>query len=214
MPCIRRCCIDVLVYTNADQDLEIHEDEIRLLETDNCIRTRQDTADCGCPEQIVSQKDSRTIFRDLYLSEEYFPMIARINARAFFGLPPQGLRPKGREEGTFTVLTTGPRTRVSARPGQSRPVYVEEYDGNDELYGVSDGDGDYMQVDLPYRSSPSQGPSTTTEPAEAPTEGLSTKTSVPSGKHVSQITQTPNRPIAAENNPEIARLKVRYLIRF
>jgi hypothetical protein len=137
-------------------------------------------------------------------------MIARINARAFFGLPPQGLRPKGREEGTFT----GPRTRASARPGQSRPAYVEEYDGNDDLYGVSDGDGDYMQVDLPYRSSPSQGPSTTIEPAEAPTKSSSTNTSVPSGRHVSQITQTLSHPIAAENNPEIARLKVRYLIRF
>lgn len=137
-------------------------------------------------------------------------MIARINDQAFFGLPPQGLRPKGREERTFTELHSG----VIARSHPPRRAHVEDYDANDDLYGVSDGDGDYMQVDLPYRSSPSQGPSTMTEPVHQPTKGSSTNTPSSSGKHVGQIPQTPSLSIAAENKEEIIRLQVRSLIEY
>ena len=53
------------------------------------------TAECGCPEQLVSQKDSKTTFRSLDYDEEYFPMISRTHAQAFYGvrLSPKGIRP-------------------------------------------------------------------------------------------------------------------------
>ncbi|KFX87760.1 hypothetical protein V490_08034 [Pseudogymnoascus sp. VKM F-3557] len=47
--------------------------------------------DCGCPEKVVLQKDSKVIFDNLK-QEEYFPMIARTHSRAFYGLPPIALR--------------------------------------------------------------------------------------------------------------------------
>ena len=76
----------------------------------------QSTATCGCPEQIVSQKDFMVTFRELKLDEEYFPMIARTESRAFFGLPPNQIRPNARETKRSEPQT--PKTPISPIPSQ------------------------------------------------------------------------------------------------
>jgi hypothetical protein len=57
------------------------------LEDDTEIENTTGIAKCGCPEQIVSQKDCNTIFSGLSHEEEYFPMVARTEPEAFFGIP-------------------------------------------------------------------------------------------------------------------------------
>ena len=81
----------------------------------------QIVAECSCPQRVVSRKASSVTFHQLDHREEYFPMVARTDARAFFGLPPKALRPSpptsnnpetaiGRS--TFN-LPTGPSLSVS-----------------------------------------------------------------------------------------------------
>ncbi len=155
----------------------------------------------------MSQRDSRTTFHDLDLSEEYFPMVARMNSQAFFGLPPPGLRPKGREETTFTE----PQSRATLKSHPPRQAHFEDYDGNDDLYGVSDGEGDYMQIDLPYRSSPCQGPS-----AELCSTSLSSSSNSipfqPLRSPLGEISQTTSPSASTKSKTEKARLQVRHLI--
>jgi len=50
-------------------------------------------ADCGCLYQIVSPRDSGVVFQELDPQEEYFPMVARDYDQAFFGVPPEAIRP-------------------------------------------------------------------------------------------------------------------------
>ena len=48
---------------------------------------------CGCPEQILCQGQLQATSHDLNPNEKYFPMIARTNAKAFYGLPPASVQP-------------------------------------------------------------------------------------------------------------------------
>lgn len=48
---------------------------------------------CGCPEKLVSLKDSETVFYDLDQRESYFPMVSTIGPNAFFALPPASIKP-------------------------------------------------------------------------------------------------------------------------
>jgi hypothetical protein len=52
---------------------------------------------CNCPEQVVSQRLFKATFKGLDCRKRYFPMVSRTDAQAFFGLPPKGVLPKGRD---------------------------------------------------------------------------------------------------------------------
>jgi hypothetical protein len=49
--------------------------------------------ECGCSYQIVSRGDSGILFQGLDPEEAYFPMVARDYDEAFFGIPPEAIRP-------------------------------------------------------------------------------------------------------------------------
>jgi hypothetical protein len=135
-------------------------------------------------------------------------MIARISTQAFFGHPPPGLRPRGTEKGTFPE----PGSRVSTESGLPCLTSIEDYDGNEDLYSVSDGDGNYMHIDFPCRSSLSQSLSLVIKPGQQPAGGSSTNIQGLSGKPASEM--TPSRPnsarsITTREIPETAQLQVR-----
>jgi hypothetical protein len=67
--------------------LDLSEGEISLSGSGPNVNS-----DCGCPEKVVLQKDSRAIFDNLE-HDDYFPMIARTQYQAFYGLPPKALQP-------------------------------------------------------------------------------------------------------------------------
>lgn len=67
--------------------LDLSEGEISLSGSGPNVNS-----DCGCPEKVVLQKDSRAIFDNLE-HDDYFPMIARTHSQAFYGLPPKALQP-------------------------------------------------------------------------------------------------------------------------
>ncbi|KAF7955617.1 hypothetical protein EAE96_004543 [Botrytis aclada] len=59
-----------------------------------------DTANCGCPQKIVSSTASynETIFEGLVSTESYFPKISRAKTPiAFFGFPPSSMKPTSKK---------------------------------------------------------------------------------------------------------------------
>ncbi|KAK2803834.1 hypothetical protein FQN50_006841 [Emmonsiellopsis sp. PD_5] len=51
------------------------------------------TDTCDCQRMTVSQTAGKAVFGNLIPSEEYFPLVARVAPRSFFGLPPRGVKP-------------------------------------------------------------------------------------------------------------------------
>jgi hypothetical protein len=49
---------------------------------------------CDCPEVVVSQKDFKARFIRLSRTEEYFPIVSRVDLGSFIGLAPASLRPE------------------------------------------------------------------------------------------------------------------------
>jgi hypothetical protein len=180
------------------------EDDTQVPQIDEQIQPRHSMAECGCPEQIISPKDSKTTVHNLDPLEEYFPMMSRINAQAFFGLPPTGLRPKSPEKSTFSHPYN--ITDISERAAQA---YVEDYDSDQDLYGVSGGEHDDMEVDLPYRNSSSQGPGNDVRLSQPSINTPSTSTSSLLEADIIQVDREANGPIQAENGQDVVRLQVR-----
>jgi hypothetical protein len=125
----------------------------------NCIQ--QDCADCGCPEQVVLQKDSKAVFRDLSHTEDYFPMIARMHAQAFFGLPPKALLPKAPElrVPSRSVSTSG-RNLNSSQVGSyndfTTSVERHQTGGDNDSFEISSSDEAVMDISSPIYSHLSQ----------------------------------------------------------
>jgi hypothetical protein len=138
----------MILRMRANYDTGTCEDRNQLSEADKPTQTRHTRANCGCPQQILSQKDSRATFRNLDSHEEYFPMMASINPQAFFGLPPKSLRPKALEKS----LHSNARDRPSLISHAHRHAYVEDYYSDDSSYGIFSGGDLAMEVDLPPQS--------------------------------------------------------------
>lgn len=62
---------------------------------DDSVSSEEDqgVAECGCMYDVVSHDDSGVTFQGLDPEEEYFPMVSRNSNLAFFGVPPQAIRP-------------------------------------------------------------------------------------------------------------------------
>ena len=146
------------------------------LTNDTGCRLSPKIAPCGCPEQVVPQKDFRALFQELKLDEEYFPMVSRKESRAFFGLPPKQVRPNARRNGGSEGQPLEKIQRnVSRQPNGStekkidRVEYISPFvaDGDDDtdnerVFPPSSND-DSMLIDeemvssCPDRGSSSQG---------------------------------------------------------
>jgi hypothetical protein len=70
------------------------ERRLSSLGVDGSIEVSNQTGGCGCPEKVVSLKDSRAVFDGLDHQEKYFPMVARTDSQAFFAPPPNAVCPK------------------------------------------------------------------------------------------------------------------------
>lgn len=64
-------------------------------------------AECCCPNQVVSLNDCKAVFRGLDGEKEHFPIVARTEERAFYGLLPNVLGPTRRQEIYSSVADTG-----------------------------------------------------------------------------------------------------------
>jgi hypothetical protein len=98
--------------------------------------------DCGCPERVVLQKDSRVIFGNLE-DEDYFPMIARTYSQAFYGLPPKALRPTHLQM-ILPKLSTGISSSISTtsapRNSHDHACYINDAGdvGSDAPFGETE----------------------------------------------------------------------------
>lgn len=108
---------------------------------------------CGCPEEIVSLKDSCVTFHGLDHRQHYFPMVSRTVPQSVFGLPPQAVAPRAPEVDRRTSICTSTSASVSVviTPYKQEQVLHDMSD----IYGVSDCDdfGDNMSSDAELRHS-------------------------------------------------------------
>ncbi len=171
------------------------------------IRHSQIIASCGCPEQIVSQKESRTVFRDLILEQEYFPMVSRKDAQAFFGLPPQRLRPKAPER----EIAIATKISVFSSPGCPRTTFAAQgvnlNDGEsgsyNNLYDQSSSDSDDMETEMPGQPPSIRGSKSGSSHAKTAETRLNRPKTA-----ANQAPKAPIGPTQAENEEEILRLSV------
>jgi hypothetical protein len=158
-------------------------------------------AKCGCPEQIVSQKDCNAIFSNLSHDEMYFPMVARTEPEAFFGIPPKEVRPKAPEVVRSAIASGVSNLEILARASTAeshrepqRQISSESWGGGD----TSNSDDDDLNGDPPTKRPSSQ--SSLSSFGSNPTQGSST----------SPATSSPQSSRPAQSRPaqEIAQLKV------
>ena len=102
-------------------------------------------AGCGCPEQVVSLKDSSVVFEGLNQQEEYFPMISTVSPQSFYGLPPAAIRPAVRAD-------SPPAPRIplvmEARPWATKHEQDGHNDLYDDIYDASSAGGDFDDQDM------------------------------------------------------------------
>jgi hypothetical protein len=95
------------------------EDDAALSKGDKGI------AECGCSYQIVSQGDSGILFQGLEPEEAYFPMVARDYDQAFFGFPPEAIRPAAPQSAAQPVSVS---KNVSAEISMPAPAASQRGD--------------------------------------------------------------------------------------
>jgi hypothetical protein len=78
----------------------------------------ESTAECGCPSKMASPQDSGVVFQGLDPEEQYFPMVARNYDQAFFGVPPEAIRPSA-PAGNDISSTAHSNSRASSRSSDS-----------------------------------------------------------------------------------------------
>jgi hypothetical protein len=91
----------------------LNEDDAGLSKEDKGI------AECSCSYQIVSQGDSGILFQELDPEEAYFPMVARDYDQAFFGFPPEAIRPAAPQSAAQPVSVS---KNVSAENSMPAPA--------------------------------------------------------------------------------------------
>jgi hypothetical protein len=89
-------------------------------QTEQPTQTSQPPVKCGCPEQVVPQKDSRAVFQNLSDTETYFPLVSRTDDQAFYGVPPCALRPKA-PEAELLIPSRAFAPTLRARPAPCEP---------------------------------------------------------------------------------------------
>jgi hypothetical protein len=124
----------------------VTNDGSTVLDEDNPLPRK-----CNCPEKIVSQKDFKALFKELDPQEEYFPMVSRTDANAFFGLPPKSVRPNAPDV-TIPIRSGSRENENTPRIGDSsanyrRPFVVDDkdddgfievgHDTHSDIYGAS-----------------------------------------------------------------------------
>jgi hypothetical protein len=125
---------------------DLSEGEISLSESGSDVNS-----DCGCPEKVVLQKDSRAIFGNLE-NEDYFPMIARTSSQAFYGLPPKALRPTHLQM-ILPKISTGISSSISTtsapRNSHNHACYINDTGDveSDALFGETILDEACMDAD-------------------------------------------------------------------
>ena len=194
----------MILRMRANYDTGTCEDSNQLSEADTPTQTRNTRANCGCPQQILSQKDSRATFRNLDSHEEYFPTMASLNPQAFFGLPPKSLRPKALEKNLHSNAQDRPSS-ISRAPCYA---YVEDYYSDGSSYGISGGGGLAMEVDLPPQSPSPPRFRSQTIPAQPTTATPSAAAPNNPGPVGIQTAQTPSGVIQAPAVFEMAQSQV------
>jgi hypothetical protein len=112
-------------------------------------------SDCGCPEKVVLQKNSRAIFHNLE-HEDYFPMIARTHSQAFYGLPPKALQPTHLQI-IHPKISTGISSPISTtsapRNIHNQACYTNDVGdvGSDTSFGETILDDAFMDMDSTTR---------------------------------------------------------------
>ena len=114
-------------------------DDVLLSKMDSPGEVRQFVSECGCPEQVVSRKNSNAIFRNLDHLAEYFPMVARTTPQAFFGRPPKAVRPRSPPVRPQISISGGSTFNLPTRPSPvatKHEAYVNGVlnDPHDDLY--------------------------------------------------------------------------------
>ena len=97
-------------------------------------------AECGCSYQIVSQGDSGILFQGLDPEEAYFPMVARDYDEAFFGFPPEAIRPAAPQSAAQPVSVSN---NVSAENPMPAPAASQRADAASDDAASDDSDSDY-----------------------------------------------------------------------
>ena len=162
-------------------------------------------AECGCPRRIVSRKDSSVTFHHLDHKEEYFPMVARTDARAFFGLPPKALRPRPPADNNPETVTGRSISNLQTRP----PLSVSPFSGKGEagMYGAINNDhrslydasdSEHEGVDMTSHLLPTSVSSSASNTlrAKLPVNTAST--------HRRSITPTPSRTLGAHSSARLS----------
>jgi hypothetical protein len=110
----------------------LKEDDADLSKEDKGI------AECGCSYQIVSQGDSGILFQGLDPEEAYFPMVARDYDEAFFGFPPEAIRPAAPQSAAQPVSVS---KNVSAENPMPAPAASQRADAASDDAASDDSDG-------------------------------------------------------------------------
>ncbi|KAE9373626.1 hypothetical protein N431DRAFT_338191 [Stipitochalara longipes BDJ] len=118
---------------------------------------------CGCPSMVVPQKDLKATFMGLDHRQEYFPMIAREDPQAFFGLAPRSLRPRAPLPVPLSIQTRVEQPGNNNRRRNSPPK--ADIDHGD-LYDADSPGEEIMQLDSPtprpFSQSSASGPDNST----------------------------------------------------
>jgi hypothetical protein len=112
-----------------------------LQEEENSIEhpQLQMLSECGCPEKLVSLKDSEATFQGLSHEEDYFPMVARTDSQAFFALPPKSIRPDALVIDLPDRSSSARTFKADEDDDRSAPV---EGGAFDDLYDITDDESD------------------------------------------------------------------------
>jgi hypothetical protein len=113
---------------------------------------------CGCPEKLVSLKDSETVFYDLDQQESYFPMVSTIDPNAFFALPPASITPtRGRIDEPIQFYMTNQANAESGTLSSAsiinslngEPDDLEKHEPDHDIYNetFSERGNDPMEMD-------------------------------------------------------------------
>ena len=134
--------------------LDLSEGEISLSGSGPNVNS-----DCGCPEKVVLQKDSRAIFDNLE-HDDYFPMIARTHSQAFFGLPPKALQPTH-----LQIIHPKISTRISNSISTTHACYNNDTGdmGSDASFAETILDDTFMDMDSTARHQSIQSSLTSAE---------------------------------------------------
>ena len=105
-------------------DWTIDDLDQTALEMDGSISDAECTAPCGCPQEVGLSDNGGIVFGDLDPNELYFPMVARADAQAFYGLPPTAVRPSTAFSRSQLRLSLSPGTQGVL--GEDPPTPVTE----------------------------------------------------------------------------------------